>query len=266
MKIAVLVKQVPDSTEITVDKNTGTLVRDGVPSIINPDDLAGLEAALALKDKDDSIEIAVVSMGPPQAKGMLQETIARGADKAYLLTDRRLGGADTCATSRTLAAALNKIGYDLIIAGRQAIDGDTAQVGPQTAERLGIPQVTYVDEIIELTPEYAIVKKALEEEEQVLKVKLPAVLTTLSGMNKPRYMNCIDIVDSFNNPSVETMTYDDLMDVLPQSEIGLAGSPTKVFRTFTKDVSAATETFDLSAQDTAEMIAKTLKEKQLITK
>ena len=123
MKIAVLVKQVPDSTEITVDKNTGTLVRDGVPSIINPDDLAGLEAALALKDKDDSVEITVISMGPPQAKGMLQETIARGADHAVLLTDRRLGGADTCATSRTLAAALDKIGYDLIIAGRQAIDG-----------------------------------------------------------------------------------------------------------------------------------------------
>ena len=139
MKIAVLVKQVPDSTEITVDKNTGTLVRDGVPSIINPDDLAGLEAALALKDKDDSVEITVISMGPPQAKGMLQETIARGADHAVLLTDRRLGGADTCATSRTLAAALDKIGYDLIIAGRQAIDGDTAQVGPQTAERLNIP-------------------------------------------------------------------------------------------------------------------------------
>lgn len=108
MKIAVLIKQVPDSTEITVDKNTGTLVRDGVPSIMNPDDLAGLEAALALKDKDDSIDITVVSMGPPQAAGMLQEAIARGADHAVLLTDRRLGGADTCATSRTLAAALKQ--------------------------------------------------------------------------------------------------------------------------------------------------------------
>ena len=181
MKIAVLVKQVPDSTEITVDKNTGTLVRDGVPSIINPDDLAGLEAALALKDKDDTIEISVISMGPPQAKAMLQETIARGADHAYLLTDRRLGGADTCATSRTLAAALNKIGYDLIIAGRQAIDGDTAQVGPQTAERLGIPQVTYVDEIIELAPDHAVVKKALEDEEQILEVKLPGRIDDAVG-------------------------------------------------------------------------------------
>ena len=157
MKIIVLVKQVPDSTEISVDKETGTLVRDGVPSIINPDDLAGLEAALQLKDKDDSIKITVVSMGPPQAKNMLQETIARGADDAVLITDRAFAGADTCATSRTLAAALDKIGYDLIIAGRQAIDGDTAQVGPQTAERLNLPQVTYVDDIQSLTDKEIVV-------------------------------------------------------------------------------------------------------------
>lgn len=269
MKIAVLVKQVPDSTEITVDKNTGTLVRDGVPSIMNPDDLAGLEAALALKDADENIEVDVLTMGPPQAKGMLQEAIARGADKAYLLTDRRLGGADTCATSRTLAALLKKTGFDLIIAGRQAIDGDTAQVGPQTAERLGIPQVTYVDEIIELTPEYAVVKKSLEDEEQILKVSLPAVLTTLTGMNKPRYMNCVDIVELMDPATpdpVTVMTYDDVMDILPQEVIGLAGSPTKVHRTFTKEVSAATEKYDMPAADAAALIAKTLKEKQLITK
>lgn len=265
MKIVVLAKQVPDSTEITVDKNTGTLVRDGVPSIINPDDLAGLEAALALKDKDDSIVVEVVSMGPPQAAGMLQEAIARGADKAYLLTDRRLGGADTCATSRTLAALLDKIGYDLIIAGRQAIDGDTAQVGPQTAERLGIPQVTYVDEIIETAPDHVKVKKSLEEEEQIVSVKLPAVITTLSGMNKPRYMNCNDIVDSFSKP-VEIVTYDDISENLPQSQIGLAGSPTQVYRTFTKDVTAATETFDLPAEETGKKIAAALLEKQLIKK
>ena len=228
MKIVVLVKQVPDSTEITVDKVTGTLVRDGVPSIINPDDLAGLEAALELKDKDPSINVTVVSMGPPQAKGMLQETIARGADEAYLLTDRRLGGADTCATSRTLAAALKKIGYDLIIA-----------------------------------PEKVTVKKALEDEEQILTAKMPCVLTTLSGMNKPRYMNCNDIVDSFNNP-VKIMTFDDLD--LDQSVVGLAGSPTKVHATFTKDVSAETQTYNMPAKETAELIAKTLKEKQLITK
>lgn len=263
MKIVVLVKQVPDSTEITVDKNTGTLVRDGVPSIINPDDLAGLEAALQLKDANPDVKISVVSMGPPQAKAMLQETIARGADEAYLITDRRLGGADTCATSRTLAAALKKIGFDLIIAGRQAIDGDTAQVGPQTAERLGLPQITYVDEIIDVTPEKITVKKSLEEEEQILTSTMPCVLTTLSGMNNPRYMNCNDIVDSFDKP-VHIMTFDDLD--LDLSVVGLAGSPTKVHATFTKDVSAETKTYDMPAQEAAELIARTLKEKQLITK
>lgn len=265
MKIVVLAKQVPDSTEITVDKNTGTLVRDGVPSIINPDDLAGLEAALELKDKSDDVVVEVLSMGPPQAAGMLQEAIARGADKAHLLTDRRLGGADTCATSRTLAAVLENIGYDLIIAGRQAIDGDTAQVGPQTAERLGIPQVTYVDEIIEVADDHIKVKKSLEDEEQIVTVKLPAVITTLSGMNKPRYMNCNDIVDSFSNP-VEIITYDDIKDNLPLEQAGLAGSPTQVYKTFTKDVTAATETFDLPAEETGKQIAKTLAEKQLIKK
>lgn len=265
MKIVVLAKQVPDSTEITVDKKTGTLVRDGVPSIINPDDLAGLEAALELKDKSDDVVVEVLSMGPPQAAGMLQEAIARGADKAYLLTDRRLGGADTCATSRTLAAALNKVGFDLIIAGRQAIDGDTAQVGPQTAERLDVPQVTYVDEILELDNDHIKVRKSLEDEEQIVSVKLPAVITTLSGMNKPRYMNCVDIVESFNKP-VEILTYDDLKDDLPQAEVGLAGSPTQVFRTFTKEVTNQTETFDLPAEETGKKIAETLKEKQLIKK
>jgi electron transfer flavoprotein beta subunit len=265
MKIIVLAKQVPDSTEITVDKATGTLVRDGVPSIMNPDDLSGLEAALEIKDSGQDVEVVVVSMGPPQAAGMLQEAIARGADKAYLLTDRRLGGADTCATSRTLAAVLDKIGYDLIIAGRQAIDGDTAQVGPQTAERLGIPQVTYVDQIVELANDHVKVKKALEDEEQIVSVTLPAVITTLSGMNKPRYMNCNDIVDSFSNPVV-VLTYDDLKENLPQSEVGLAGSPTQVYRTFTKDVTAATETFNLPAAEAGKQIASNLKNKQLIKK
>lgn len=265
MKIAVLVKQVPDSTEITVDKNTGTLVRDGVPSIMNPDDLAGLEAALALKDLNDDVEINVITMGPPQAKGMLEEALGRGADHAYLLTDRRLGGADTCATSRTLAAALNKVGYDLIIAGRQAIDGDTAQVGPQTAERLDIPQVTYVNEIIELNDDYAVVKKALEEEEQILKVSLPALITTLNGMNKPRYMNVNDIVDLKERPVV-VMTYDDIKDELPVELIGLKGSPTKVHRTFTKEVTAETNKYDLPAKEAAKLIADTLKEKSFITK
>ena len=222
------------------------MIRAGVPSIINPDDLAGVEAALQLKEKYGAT-VTIISMGPPQATGMLKELYARGVDECILITDRKFAGADTCATSSTLAAALNKTGYDLIIAGRQAIDGDTAQVGPQTAERLGIPQVTYVDDIIELSDTAVTVRKSLEDSEEIIEAKLPCVLTTLSGMNEPRYMNCNDIVDSF-------------------SKVGLAGSPTKVHATFTKEVSAETETFDLPAAEAAKLIAKTLKDKQIITK
>lgn len=262
MKIVVLVKQVPDSTEIRVDKETGTLIRAGVPSIINPDDLAGVEEALKLKETTGAT-VTIVSMGPPQASEMLKELYARGVDECVLITDRKFAGADTCATSSTLAAALKKLGYDLIIAGRQAIDGDTAQVGPQTAERLGIPQVTYVDEIKAVSNDTITVKKALEDCEQIIEAKLPVVLTTLSGMNNPRYMNCNDIVDSMNK-EVTIWTFDDLG--IDESKVGLAGSPTKVHATFTKDVSANTEKFTLPANETAKLIAQTLKEKQLITK
>ncbi len=262
MKIIVLVKQVPDSTEIRVDKVTGTLIRAGVPSIINPDDLAGVEEALRLKEEKGAT-VTVVSMGPLQATGMLKELYARGVDECILITDRAFAGADTCATSYTLAAALKKVGYDLIIAGRQAIDGDTAQVGPQTAERLNIPQVTYVDKIMDVDEEKIIVRKSLEDTEEVIEAKLPCLLTTLSGMNEPRYMNCNDIVDSFGK-EVKIMTFKDLE--IAAEKVGLAGSPTKVHRTFTKDVTADTQTYNLSAEETVSMIVKSLQEKQLITK
>ena len=146
MKIVVCMKQVPDTTEVRLDPKTNTLIREGVPSIINPDDKAGLEIALKLKDELDA-EVTVLSMGPPQAESALREALAMGADEAVLLTDRAFGGADTWATSSTISAALKCLDYDLIITGRQAIDGDTAQVGPQIAEHLGIPQITYAQEV-----------------------------------------------------------------------------------------------------------------------
>ena len=226
MKIVVLVKQVPDSTEITVDKVTGTLVRDGVPSIINPDDLAGLEAALELKDKDPSINVTVVSMGPPQAKGMLQETIARGADEAYLLTDRRLGGADTWATSTTIAGAIRNIkDYDIIITGRQAIDGDTAQVGPQIAEHLGIPVISYA-EGIEVDGDSVIVKRQYEDRHHMLKAKMPVLITALSELNEPRYMTPGGIFDACD-AEITTWGRANLVDV-EDGDLGLKGSPTKI--------------------------------------
>ena len=141
MKIIVCIKQVPDTTEIKIDPKTGTLIRDGVPSIMNPDDKGGLEVALQLKDKYNA-EVTVITMGPGQADAILREAFAMGVDKAILLTDRAFAGADTLATSRALAGALKEMEYDVIITGRQAIDGDTAQVGPQIAEHLQLPQIS----------------------------------------------------------------------------------------------------------------------------
>ena len=142
MNIVVCIKQVPDTNEVKIDPVTGTLIRDGIPSIMNPDDKAGLEAALRIKEQNGA-HIAVVSMGPPQADAVLREALAMGADEGYLITDRAFGGADTWATSSTIASAIEKLPYDLIITGRQAIDGDTAQVGPQIAEHLGLANISY---------------------------------------------------------------------------------------------------------------------------
>lgn len=260
MNILVMIKQVPDTTEIRVDKVTGALIRDGVPSIINPDDLAGVEAALQLKEKFGG-KVTVITMGPQQAEGMLREQLGRGVDEAVLVCGREFAGADTCATSGTLAAAIKTMGADLIIAGRQAIDGDTAQVGPQTAERLGLPQVTYVEDIVEVKENSIVVKKSLEDCTQVVEAKLPCVITMLSTANTPRYMNCEDAWNAFDK-EIKVLGFADLN--IDASAVGFAGSPTSVKATFTKDVSAVTEKFDLPAKEAAALIAERLNEKGLI--
>ena len=170
MKIVVCAKQVPDTTEVKLDPKTGTLIRDGVPSIINPDDKAGIEAALQLKEAVPGSTVTVVSMGPPQADVALREALAMGCDEAILVTDRAFGGADTWATSSTIAAALKKIDYEVIITGRQAIDGDTAQVGPQIAEHLGLPQVSYAENI-EVDGDSLKVQRQFEDRYHIIKVK-----------------------------------------------------------------------------------------------
>ena len=177
MRIVVCVKQVPNTNEIKINPETGTLIRDGVESILNHDDANALEQALQIKDDQPDTVVTVVTMGPPQAKEMLQECIAMGADEAILLSDRALGGSDTCATSNALAAGIKTLGdFDLIFAGRQAIDGDTAQVGPQIAEKLGLPQVTYVKEF-RMDGKDICVKRALEDGYEELKLQMPCVLT-----------------------------------------------------------------------------------------
>jgi electron transfer flavoprotein beta subunit len=254
MNIAILVKQVPDTTEMKIDSVTGTLIRTGVPSIINPDDLAGLEAALQLKDQLGAT-LTVITMGPPQAEGMLREILARGVDEAVLLSDAKFAGADTWATSTTLAAYLRQHPADLILAGRQAIDGDTAQVGPQVAEKLGLPQVTYVEGILGLEGQTLRVLKAYEDVSEELEVDLPALITTLSTMNTPRLMNVRDAWIADEKP-YRKVTFADLD--LNENDVGLKGSPTQVRKTFTRTLPPAALKTDLSPDEAANLIVDLL--------
>lgn len=230
-KIIVCAKQVPDTNEIRINPETGTLIRDGVPSILNNDDANALEEALKIKDKFDDVHITVVSMGPPQAQDMLFECIAMGADEAVLLSDRAVGGSDTWATSNAITAAIKKIGdYDLIFAGRQAIDGDTAQVGPQIAEKLHLPQVTYVEEFeIADNMKDITVKRQLEDGYEMIKLQTPCMLTTIKELNEPRYMHIKGIFDQ--NKKITVWSAADV-DV-DLTTVGLKASPTNVYRSFT---------------------------------
>lgn len=260
MKIVVCIKQVPDTNEVKLDPKTGTLIRDGVPSIINPDDKAGLEAALRLKDEFGA-HVTVITMGPPQAKNALQESYAMGADRVILLTDRVFAGADTLATSTTLAAALKNIEFDLVITGRQAIDGDTAQVGPQIAEHLKLPQISYVSKF-EHKGDHAVVKRSFEDGFQMIKVNYPCLITTLSEMNDARYMSIKGIIDAHRSLEVETWTFENIE--ADPSKMGLKGSPTKVKKSFTKGVKSAGKVVEGTPKELATAIVDKLKEKFVI--
>jgi electron transfer flavoprotein beta subunit len=235
MKAIVCVKQVPDTSgKVAVNEN-GTLDRASMATITNPDDLAALEAALQLKEQT-GCEVVVVTMGPPPAEGMLRELLARGADRAVLVTSREFGGSDTFATSQILAAAVNKIGVnpeDIVFCGRQAIDGDTAQVGPQIAEKLNLSQVTYAADI-EYKDGSLTVKRLLEDGHVMLKVKTPCLITCVKELNEPRYMSVSGIFECYQKPlevySFETLKDDPLIEL---DTIGLKGSPTIVYKSFT---------------------------------
>lgn len=259
MNIVVCIKQVPDTTEIKLDPATGTMIREGVPSIMNPDDKSGLEMALELKDKYEA-NVTVITMGLPQADAILREAMAMGADRAILLTDRKLAGADTLATSNALAGALRTLDFDLLITGRQAIDGDTAQVGPQVAEHLGLPQVSYVENL-EFDGSTFTLKKWLEDGYQIVEVESPCVITVLSSANEPRYMKVRGIMEAYKR-EVEVWGCDRI-DV-DESKLGLKGSPTRVFKSFTKGVKGSGELFEVSDAEAVEIIVNKLKEKHII--
>ena len=261
MKIIVCIKQVPNTTEIKIDPVTNTLKRDGVPSIINPDDKAAIEAALQLKESCGAT-VTVLTMGPPQAEKALREALAMGADEAFLLTDRAFGGSDTLATSTIIAAAVKKLQADLVLCGRQAIDGDTAQVGPQIAEHLDIPQITYAAGISYNAENGTLtVKRQFEDRYQTLQVKGLCLITVLSTMVKPRYMNMWDIVDQ-DAKEIGKITNEDLQ--LDKSVIGLTGSPTKVKASFTKQLDKTVETVELNPEEAAKAIVDALNKRHLI--
>lgn len=262
MKIIVCIKQVPDTNEVKLDPKTGTLIRDGVPSIINHDDMNALEEALTLKDKYKDVEITVLTMGPPQADVALREALAMGTDRAILVSDRAFAGADTWATSNTLTAAIRKLGdFDLIFCGRQAIDGDTAQVGPQLAEKLDLPQVTYVQKM-EVNGDTVIAQRALEDGYEVIEVKMPCLLTTIKELNTPRYASVRGIFDAYREKQVEVWTAKDI-DIDPEI-IGLNGSPTNVRRTFTPEPKGKGTILSGCGRDTVCELFGKLREKHLI--
>ena len=260
MEIVVCIKQVPDTTEIKINPVTGTLIRDGVPSIMNPDDKGGLELALRMKDQYGA-HVTVITMGPPQADLVLREALAMGADAAILLTDRKFAGADTLATSNALAGALRTLKWDLIITGRQAIDGDTAQVGPQIAEHLGIPQISYVANLARKSDNEFLVKKETEEGYQMLEVSAPCLLTMLASANKARYMSVPGIVDAYNK-EVQLWSADKI-DV-DETKLGLKGSPTKVLKAFAKGMKQAGQVYEVEAEEAVGLIISKLQEKFII--
>ncbi|SKA07725.1 electron transfer flavoprotein subunit beta/FixA family protein [Selenihalanaerobacter shriftii] len=234
MHSVVCVKQVPDTSEVSIDPETNTIIREGVPSIINPYDLHGVEAALQLKDKYGG-KVTILTMGPPQAETAIKRALSFGADKGILLSDRAFAGSDTLATSYIIAQAIKKIieeeGVDLIFCGKQAIDGDTAQVGPGIAKRLDLNQLTYVIELddVNLDKEELRISRKLESGKEVVKAQMPALLTVVKDLNEIRYASLPDMIKGAK-AEIEMWGKSDIK--LDESKIGLSGSPTQVGRIF----------------------------------
>ncbi len=261
MKVIVCIKQVPDTKGGVQFNPDGTLNRAAMLTIMNPDDKAGLEAALRLKDEYGA-EVTVLTMGLPKAEDVLREAIAMGADKGILVTDRVLGGADTWATSTTIAGAIRNLEYDIIITGRQAIDGDTAQVGPQIAEHLGLPVISYAQEL-KVDGDSVIVKRQYDDGYHMLKVKTPVLITALSELNEPRYMTPGGIFDCLD-AEITVWGRADLIDV-DDSNLGLKGSPTKIAKASDKVRKGAGEVVTPDSPDEAvSYIVGKLTEKHVI--
>ncbi|MBN1797125.1 MAG: electron transfer flavoprotein subunit beta/FixA family protein [Spirochaetales bacterium] len=257
MNIVVCIKQVPDTTDVKINPETNTLIREGVESIINPFDAYAIEEGVRLKEKYGGT-VNVLSMGPPQVDASLREAISLGADEAYLLTDRTFAGADTLATAYTLAAGIRKIGdVDIILMGRQAIDGDTGQVGPEVAENLDIPHVTDIRKIEQIDDQGSIYLERLLEEGYVrLKTKLPVVITVVKEINEPRLPSLKGKMLA-KKKEINTWSAKDVE--VNEKRLGLTGSPTQVVKIFTPPKPAGGKVFDGDIKDSVGKLLRELR-------
>jgi len=260
MNIIVCIKQVPDTTEVKIDPVTNTLVREGVPSIINPFDENAIECALQLVEKHGG-QCTIITMGPPQASQALKDALAMGADEAILVSDRAFAGSDTLATSYTLAQTVRKIGdYDLIICGKQAFDGDTAQVGPGLAEHLGIPQVTYAIDL-EVEGKKAKVKRLLSDRFEIVETRLPCLITVVKQMNEPRHASLKNVMKA-RKKDIPSWTAADIE--ADTDRCGLNGSPTNVVRVFAPDRHSHGERLEGEVPEQVNALVSKLREKMVI--
>lgn len=262
MKVIVCMKQVPDTNEVGIDPVKGTLIREGVPSIINPDDKNAIEEAVRIKESMEDVQVTIITMGPPQAEAALREALAMGADEAILLSDREFAGSDTWATSAILAAAINKIGdYDIIFCGGQSIDGATAQVGPKIAEHLRLPQVTYVSNV-KINGNEVITHRVVEDGYYVVKSPMPVLLTAIKDLNNPRYPSIKGIYKAYREKKIKIWNVDDI--IVDREHIGLKGSPTNIKSSFTPSVQLKGEILSGTTKEVINKLIVNLREKQVI--
>jgi electron transfer flavoprotein beta subunit len=258
MNIVVCIKQVPDTTDVRINPETNTLVRDGVASIINPFDMYAIEEGVRLKEKFGG-KTTVITMGPPQAEAALREAISMGCDEGILISDRAFAGSDTLATGYTLAKAILKLKeYDIILCGKQASDGDTAQVGPGIATQLDIPQVTYVKKIEAVDEKSAQVERMTEEGFEIVKTSLPCLLTVVKEINEPRIPS---LKGRMKAKKAEIISWKAIDLDVDESRLGLTGSPTWVSKVFTPPPRPKGEIFEGDAEDITTNLVNALKER-----
>jgi electron transfer flavoprotein alpha/beta subunit len=255
MNIVVCVKQVPDTAEVKINPETGTLIREGVPSIINPFDMHAIEAGIQIKEKSGG-KVTVISMGPPQAEAALREAIAMGADEALLLSDRAFAGSDTWATSYTLASAIGKLGADIIICGKQAIDGDTAQVGPETAEFLNIPHISYVRKIEEAGQNSIRVQRMMDEGYDVVECSYPVLITVVKELNEPRLPSLKGKMAA-KKAVIKKWTVSDV--AADEKNLGLNGSPTQVKNIFTPEARSGRKMLEGTPEEQVDALIQELR-------